>query len=158
MVAFLVLSHSGPSHLTNGLLQCSLHRATFEEHLKAIAGAECSCVGSSWGPKNGPCNITALWAALAAGLLPDEIKVLVITFNSLHGMGPGYIGDHLIPLTHPTQASKGGVLWAPLAWLFWLVGSRRRNFSAIAPVLWNILPFGVRSAPTFPTLSLNCAS
>lgn len=46
----------------------TLHGTILEEHLEAIAGAECGDTDSSGCPKNGPCNITALRVALAASL------------------------------------------------------------------------------------------
>ena len=45
-----------------------------------------------------------------------QFKVLVITFKALHGMGPGYLSNHLFPITstHPTQSCREGMLRTPL--------------------------------------------
>ena len=79
-----------------------------------------------------------------------QFKVLVITFKALHGMGPGYLKDRLVPIrsTCPTQACKEGMLRTRSTKEFHLVGSWRRAFSAVAPALWNILLPKVRQAPS----------
>lgn len=57
-----------------------------------------------------------------------------------------YLRSHPIPLrlACPTRANRGGRLYVLLAQLFWPAVSRRRAFSAITPVLWNILLPNVR--------------
>lgn len=42
-------------------------------------------------------------------------------------------------LTHPTQAGRTGPLQILLIEEVWLMQSRRRAFSAVAPTLWNIM-------------------
>lgn len=96
-IRILVLSHSSPSHLTVGLLQCTLLRVTLKKHSEATAGAVCSSTGSLRGSKGAPCNTTSLWAA---GLLLVQFKVLVITIKA-HDMGSGYLRKPLIPLGLP---------------------------------------------------------
>ncbi|KAM6466454.1 uncharacterized protein PHA67_012250 [Liasis olivaceus] len=81
-----------------------------------------------------------------------QFKVLAITFKALHGMGPGYLRDHLTPITstQPTQSGREGMLQTLSARECWLARPRRRAFSAIVPALWNILPQEVWRAPTLP--------
>ncbi|KAM6455405.1 protocadherin alpha-5-like isoform 1-T1 [Liasis olivaceus] len=45
-----------------------------------------------------------------------QFKVLVMTYKALHGMEPGYLRDHLSPLTstQPIRSSRKGMLWVPL--------------------------------------------
>lgn len=55
-------------------------------------------------------------------------------------------------LAHPNGitycTSRKGLLWIPLAKEFLLAGSRRRAFSSVAPILWNILVLERRSTST----------
>lgn len=48
----------------------------------------------------------------------------------------------------PLALAEKGILQTPLIQEFWLAESRRRIFSAMVPVFWNIRSLEVRSAPT----------
>lgn len=50
-------------------------------------------------------------------------------------------------LACPTCANRRGLLWTPSTKKFHLSGSRRRAFSAVAPVSWNLLAPDLRSPP-----------
>lgn len=69
---------------------------------------------------------------------------------AIHTMRPGYLSSCLAPtqLACPTCPWRKGLLQIPPAKEFWLLRSRRRAFSAVAPTLWNIPSSEVRSAPT----------
>ncbi|XP_058052944.1 uncharacterized protein LOC131205078 isoform X2 [Ahaetulla prasina] len=76
-----------------------------------------------------------------------QFKVLVITFKALHGIGPGYLRDRLLPpiASHrPVRSHREGLLGVPSAKQCRLAGPRGRAFSVGAPTLWNELPLGLR--------------
>lgn len=72
-----------------------------------------------------------------------QFKVLVIMFKALYGTGP-WVPERLshpngigLPCTHAWQNGHGVGL---LIKEFWLVRSRRKAISALAPIFWNIIP------------------
>ena len=76
-----------------------------------------------------------------------RFKVLVTTFKALHGIGPGYLRDRLLPpiASHrPVRSHREGLLRVPSAKLCQLVTPRGRAFSVGAPALWNELPPEIR--------------
>ncbi|XP_058048302.1 uncharacterized protein LOC131202851 [Ahaetulla prasina] len=79
-----------------------------------------------------------------------QIKVLVLTFKALHGLGPGYLWDHLLlPVAshRPVRSHREGLLRLPSARQCRLATPSGRAFSAGAPALWNELPPGIRQLP-----------
>ncbi|XP_058026881.1 uncharacterized protein LOC131192082 isoform X2 [Ahaetulla prasina] len=86
-----------------------------------------------------------------------RFKVLVITFKALHGIGPGYLQDRLLPTVtshcpvHPVRAHREGLLRVPSARQCRLAAPRGRAFSVRSPALWNELPVGLRLLPDLRT-------
>ncbi|XP_058024855.1 uncharacterized protein LOC131191095 [Ahaetulla prasina] len=84
-------------------------------------------------------------------------KVLVITFKALHGIGPGYLWDRLLPSVtshhpvRPVRSHREGLLRVPSANQCRLATPRGRAFSVGAPALWNELPVGLRLIPDLRT-------
>lgn len=62
---------------------------------------------------------------LVAGLLPDPIQVLVLTFKAICGLGPGYLRNHLTPMAHPTCYGRISMWYISSVKKFQLVGSKR---------------------------------
>ncbi|KAK9395419.1 hypothetical protein NXF25_018780 [Crotalus adamanteus] len=81
-----------------------------------------------------------------------QFKVLVITFKALHGIGPGYLQDRILPHSsqRPVRSHRLGLLQVPSARQCRLAGPRGRAFSVVAPTWWNQLPPEVRTTPTLP--------
>lgn len=104
--------HSCPDHLPYGLLHCALHGAKLEDYPEATTDAEYSSISSFRHPKEGTCNTSAKHAALGASLLLALIQGVGYQIYILHGMGPGYLRKHVIPIlsTHFTQSSRDSVL------------------------------------------------
>ncbi|KAK9394532.1 hypothetical protein NXF25_015060 [Crotalus adamanteus] len=84
--------------------------------------------------------------------LRTQFKVLVITFKALHGIGPGYLQDRILPHSsqRPVRSHRLGLLQVPSARQCRLAGPRGRAFSVVAPTWWNQLPPEVRTTPTLP--------
>uniref|UniRef100_A0A8D0BC31 Reverse transcriptase domain-containing protein n=1 Tax=Salvator merianae TaxID=96440 RepID=A0A8D0BC31_SALMN len=82
--------------------------------------------------------------------LRTQFKVLVVTYKALHGLGPGYLRDRLLPHVsqRPVRSHRVGLLQVPSANQCRLAGPRGRAFSVAAPTLWNQLPLEIRTAPT----------
>ncbi|XP_058023146.1 uncharacterized protein LOC131190137 [Ahaetulla prasina] len=83
-----------------------------------------------------------------------RFKVLVTTFKALHGLGPGYLRDRLLPSSisqRPVRSHREGLLRMPSAKQCRLVAPRGRAFSVGAPTLWNELPLGLRQLPDLRT-------
>uniref|UniRef100_A0A8C7E7H9 Reverse transcriptase domain-containing protein n=1 Tax=Naja naja TaxID=35670 RepID=A0A8C7E7H9_NAJNA len=79
-----------------------------------------------------------------------RFKVLVITYKALHGLGPGYLRERLLPTSashRPVRSHRQGLLGVLSARQCWLVTPRCRAFSVGALTLWNQLPLGLRLAP-----------
>ena len=76
-----------------------------------------------------------------------RFKVLVTTFKALHGKGPRYLQDRLLPNTslRPVRSHREGLLRVPSASQCRLATPRGRAFSVAAPVLWNDLPPDLRT-------------
>lgn len=100
--------------------------------------AEYSSISNVRHPKEGTCNTSAKHAALGASLLLALIQGVGYQIYILHGMGPGYLRKHVIPIlsTHFTQSSSDSVLQTLSAKQF-----------AVALAPWDILPSEV-SPPT----------
>ncbi|XP_053100645.1 uncharacterized protein LOC128322765 [Hemicordylus capensis] len=81
-----------------------------------------------------------------------QFKVLVLTFNALNGLGPGYLRDHLLPrvAAHLMRSSEGALLQVPTMREVRLLCMQDRAFSVAAPRLWNALP-GARCSSVFIT-------
>uniref|UniRef100_A0A8C6YEM4 Reverse transcriptase domain-containing protein n=1 Tax=Naja naja TaxID=35670 RepID=A0A8C6YEM4_NAJNA len=82
-----------------------------------------------------------------------RFKVLVLTFKVLHGMGPGYLRERLLPASStnlPVRAHRRGLLRVPSATQCHL-GTWGRAYSVAAPALWNLLPLELRLAPDLRT-------
>lgn len=62
----------------------------------------------------------------------------------------GYVMNSLVPitLTLPIESGRESMLQICLVKRFQLVGTKKRNFSAIVSTLWNILPQEVKEALT----------
>ena len=76
-------------------------------------------------------------------------KILLLVFKCLHGQGPQYLMDLLIPYV-PTvnlRSSTDQLLCVPKSKL---VTYGDRSFSVIAPTLWNDLPIDVKDCDTVP--------
>ena len=67
-----------------------------------------------------------------------DFVVLVITFKALHGLGPGYLQDRLLPYNPPRTLRSSGKNLLQSAKTR-LAGITQRNFSSAAPRLWNSL-------------------
>ncbi|XP_070618091.1 uncharacterized protein, partial [Erythrolamprus reginae] len=82
----------------------------------------------------------------------SQFKVLVMTFEALHGIGPEYLRDRLLPheSQRPIRSHRVGLLRVPSTKQCRLAGPRGRAFSVAAPTLWNQLPPEIRTAPTLP--------
>ena len=83
-----------------------------------------------------------------------RFKVLVTTFRALHGLGPGYLRDRLLPSTashRPVRSHREGLLQVPSAKQCWLSAPRGRAFSVGAPTIWNELPPEIRRIPDLRT-------
>ncbi|XP_058023847.1 uncharacterized protein LOC131190529, partial [Ahaetulla prasina] len=75
-----------------------------------------------------------------------RFKVLVTTFKMLHGLGPGYLRDRLLPSCTSqrlVRSHREGLLRVPSAKQCRLAAPRGRAFSVGAPTLWNELPPGL---------------
>lgn len=72
-----------------------------------------------------------------------QLKVLIFTYRSLHGLGHGYISDllHLYITTRALRSLNQGLLAAPRARL-----RTKGSFEVVVPTLWNALPLDLRSA------------
>ncbi len=95
------------------------------------------------------CHITLIlrslhWLPIAYRF---KFKVLVITFNALHGSAPSYISDLLQPYStnRSLRSSTQGLLVIPRTRL---KTKGDRAFQAVAPRLWNALPSDLRASPT----------
>ena len=79
-----------------------------------------------------------------------QFKVLVLTFKALHGSGPGYLRDRLLPYnpTRTLRSSEGAFLTVPPPREVKGMAARNRAFSVVAPRLWNTLPLDLRTAPS----------
>ena len=74
-----------------------------------------------------------------------EFKILIITYEALHGLAPTDIKD-LLKNYHPPRdlrSSKKNLLVVPV---FNTNSYGRRAFSVVAPLLWNSLPQHIRDA------------
>ncbi|XP_070582622.1 LOW QUALITY PROTEIN: uncharacterized protein [Erythrolamprus reginae] len=82
----------------------------------------------------------------------SQFKVLVMTYKALHGTGPEYLRDRLLPheSQRPVRSHRVGLLRVPSTKQCRLAGPRGRAFSVGAPTLWNQLPPEIRIAPTLP--------
>lgn len=73
--------------------------------------------------------------------LPVCIWVLVVTFKAHHGLWPA-IYKNISPQSFlPVQSSRKDVLQVPLARECQLLGPRKRAFSVVALILWDIIPW-----------------
>ena len=73
------------------------------------------------------------------------VKILIITYKTLHGLAPAYIEDLLVSYIpgRYLRSAKNNLLAVPG---FKLNSYGRRAFSVAAPLLWNSLPQHVRDA------------
>jgi hypothetical protein len=83
-----------------------------------------------------------------------DFKVLLLTYKALHGFAPTYLSDLVLPYkpTRTLQSQDAGLLSVPRISKQTAGG---RDFSYIAPFLWNGLPTHVRetdSVSTFKSL------
>ncbi|XP_070618653.1 uncharacterized protein, partial [Erythrolamprus reginae] len=80
----------------------------------------------------------------------SQFKVLVMTYKALHGTGPEYLRDRLLPheSQRPVRSHRVGLLRVLSTKQCRLAGPRGRAFSVAAPTLWNQLPPEIRIAPT----------
>jgi len=76
-------------------------------------------------------------------------KIATITYRALHLQQPTYIASLLVNYIPPRtlRSTSQGLLNTPGSWT--LIGAR--HFSSAAPVIWNKLPYTVRSAETIGT-------
>ena len=65
-----------------------------------------------------------------------KYKVLVITFKALHGLGPGYLLDRLLPYNPPCTLRSSGKNLLQSAKTR-LTSITQRTFSSAARSLWN---------------------
>ncbi|KAF7669095.1 hypothetical protein LDENG_00249980, partial [Lucifuga dentata] len=75
-----------------------------------------------------------------------DFKVLLLTYNALHGLAPPYLSELLIPYytpAHPFRSLHAGLLFIPS---FNKKSVGFRAFSYHAPYLWNELPLHVKEA------------
>lgn len=77
-----------------------------------------------------------------------DFKVLMLTYNALHGLAPQYLTELLTPYTpkRDLRSSETGLLTVPSTHLR-LMGDRA--FSSLAPKLWNSLPIEIRQTKSF---------
>ena len=76
-----------------------------------------------------PTLISLHWLPIS---FPAKYKVLVITFKALHGLGPGYLRDRLLPYSPPhTLRSSGENLLQSAKTRLTTV--TQRTFSSVAP-------------------------
>lgn len=74
-----------------------------------------------------------------------RFKILLITYKSLHGLAPLYISELLTPyVASRSLRSENQMLLAVPRSKLRTKGDRA--FSVLAPLLWNKLPLGIRSA------------
>lgn len=101
-----------------------------------------------------PFNTFTVWAGTWCHFA-SRSKVLVITFKALHGTGLGYLSNYHHPIDPCHLVRQEIMLWTPSFNKFQLIGSKKRAFSDIVPVLWSILPtLKVRQIPIL--LSKRC--
>ena len=97
-------------------------------------------------------NITDALVSLHWLQVPERIqyKIAVLTYKVLHGTAPWYLGplDWVADLhgRRALRCASSSRLVVPMFWLY-TVGSGAFNVSG--PLIWNELPEGVVSAPTF---------
>lgn len=86
-------------HLLHELLQCTLHGTTLEHYLEAAA--IWNVVDWAVLSVPGVAHVTPLLHKLhwVPVYFRAKFKMLVITFKVLHSIGPGYLRNHLIPIT-----------------------------------------------------------
>ena len=124
----------------NALFTC-LNQTTLNR-LQTIQNAAARLLTSS----NRRCHITPILSSLH--WLPIkfriDFKILVLTFRALHGQTPQYIADLLLPYSPnlPLRSSNQILLCIPRTH-FKTRGDRA--FQAVAPKLWNALPYSLRS-------------
>ncbi len=72
-------------------------------------------------------------------------KMLIVTYKTLHNLGPTYFSDLLLPYVpaRSLRSSSEGLL---VTSKFRLVTMGSRAFSVVAPRLWNALPQNIRHA------------
>ena len=78
-----------------------------------------------------------------------KYKISLLTFKALHGTGPGYIKDLLVPYV-PSRTLRSGKGHMLKIHKTKLVSCGDRCFSAIAPKLWNTLPDSIKSCSELP--------
>lgn len=66
----------------------------------------------------------------------SPLKLFMAWVQAISGTVSPYV------CANPTHVSRRGIL--QISWKFWLIGSRKRNISA----LWKIVPLEMRSTPT----------
>ena len=93
------------------------------------------------------CHITPVLANLhwLSIYLRIELKILIVTCKTLHGLAPSYIKD-LVQSYLPARdlrSSKKNLLVVPV---FNINSYGRRAFSVASPLLWNSLPQHIRDA------------
>ena len=93
------------------------------------------------------CHITPVLANLhwLSIYLRIELKILIVTCKTLHGLAPSYIKD-LVQSYLPARdlrSSKKNLLVVPA---FNINSYGRRAFSVAAPLLWNSLPQHIKDA------------
>ena len=73
-----------------------------------------------------------------------EYKIAIITYKTLHGDGPQYLKELLVPIQHQRslRSSKKCLLKVPK---FKLESGGKRSFSYAAPIVWNSLPEDLKS-------------
>uniref|UniRef100_A0A8C6XMC9 Reverse transcriptase domain-containing protein n=1 Tax=Naja naja TaxID=35670 RepID=A0A8C6XMC9_NAJNA len=104
-------------------------------------------MGVSWYTHVMPLLRELHWLPVA---LRVRFKVLVLTFKVLHGLGPGYLREHLLLTSNadrPVRVHRLGLLRVLSTRQCWLAVPRGRAYSVAAPTLWNQLPLGLRLAP-----------
>lgn len=77
-------------------------------------------------------------------------KVLVLTFKAVHGLGPDYLRDCLLPYipTHPFRSCEGAFLQVLPFSEVRRMAAQGQAFSVVAPQLWNSLLGEWRSTPS----------
>uniref|UniRef100_A0A803SZA6 Reverse transcriptase domain-containing protein n=1 Tax=Anolis carolinensis TaxID=28377 RepID=A0A803SZA6_ANOCA len=77
-----------------------------------------------------------------------QFKVLVLAYKALNGSGPTYLSERIFSYepTRTLRSSGEALLSVPPASQVWLVATRNRAFSVVAPRLWNSLPSKIRQA------------
>ena len=93
------------------------------------------------------CHITPVLANLhwLSIYLRIELKILIVTCKTLHGLAPGYIKDVLQSYLskRDLRSSKKNLL---VVLAFNINSYGRRAFSVAAPLLWNSLPQHIKDA------------